>query len=95
VRFSKDPTPYQHCVIIQSAPFGVITHASQGTDLFAKVFIEDLKSWSSPLTMDALVDGIRRYFIHKTGIHPKDWVMPYIETELRAACSKYKFLIIS
>jgi hypothetical protein len=42
------------------------------------------------LTIEDIVDSIRRYFIHKTGIQPKHWVMPYIEQELRAVYSTYK-----
>jgi hypothetical protein len=97
---------------VQSAPFGLIKNTSQSADLFAKLFIEDLKCWkprsASPLiailnmttspstttnlTIADIVDSIRRYFIHKTGIQPKYWVMPYIEQELNAVYSKHKTL---
>ncbi len=100
MRFSDDPTLYQHRVVVQSAPFGVITNTSQEADLFAKVFIQDLKtsrssSITTDLTIGEIVDGIRRYFIHKIGIKPKDWIMPYIEKELIAACCKHELLIVS
>jgi hypothetical protein len=100
VCFPNDPSPFQHCVIIQSAPFGLMTNTSQEEDLFAGVFIEDLKSWKScitsslltttNLTIEEIVDSIRRYFIHTTGIQPKPWVMPYIQRELSAVYSKHK-----
>ena len=100
MRFSNDPTSYQHCIVVQSAPFGVITNTSQEADLFAKVFIQDLKtsrssSITTDLTIGEIVDGIRRYFIHKTGIQPKDWIIPYIEKELTAACCKHEISIVS
>jgi hypothetical protein len=47
-------------------------------------------SITTSLTIEDIVDSIRRYFIHKTGIQPKHWVMPYIEQELRAVYSTYK-----
>ncbi|CAF4972178.1 unnamed protein product, partial [Rotaria sp. Silwood1] len=108
VQFTNGLTPYQHCVIVKSAPFGLVTNTSQTADLFAKVFIQDFKSWKSlstqiqpivassdnstslpsttELNMDDVVNSIQRYFIHKTGIYPKDWVMPYIDKILRATC---------
>ncbi|CAF3304259.1 unnamed protein product [Rotaria sp. Silwood2] len=115
IRFNNGLLPYQHCVIVKSAPFGLITNTSQTADLFAKVFIQDLKSWKSlitqlqpiatildnstsstmttDLTMDEIVNSIQRYFIHKTGIYPKDWVMPYIEKILKVACYNQGSLI--
>jgi hypothetical protein len=91
---------------VQSAPFGLITNTSQSADLFAEVFLEDLKCWK-PLSMISnattststtknlaipalsdIVDSIKRYFIYKTGIQPKYWVMPYIQKELSAVYSK-------
>ncbi|CAF3730098.1 unnamed protein product [Rotaria sordida] len=109
IRFTDGLPSYQHCVIVKSAPFGLVTNTSQTADLFAKVFIQDLKSWksltttilnnntSSPITTDLTIDdiiySIRRYFIHTTGIYPKDWVMPYIDRILRAVCSNQCNLI--
>ncbi|CAF4445397.1 unnamed protein product [Rotaria sp. Silwood2] len=115
IRFNNGLLPYHHCVIVKSAPFGLITNTSQTADLFAKVFIQDLKSWKSlitqlqpiatildnstsstmttDLTMDEIVNSIQRYFIHKTGIYPKDWVIPYIEKILKVACYNQGSLI--
>jgi len=48
---------------------------------------------SSPptnLTIEEIADSIEGYFIHKTGIRPKDWIMPYIRNVLIAAYRKYK-----
>lgn len=45
---------------------------------------------TTDLTIEEIIDSIERYFIHKTGIRPKDWVMPYIGNVLRTACRKYK-----
>jgi hypothetical protein len=41
------------------------------------------------LTTADIVDGIRRYFIYKTGIHPKPWIVPYIFEELNTASGTY------
>lgn len=41
------------------------------------------------LTTADVVDGIRRHFIHKTGIHPKPWVMSYITKELNTLYGKH------
>jgi len=106
IHFPNHPFPYEHCVILQSAPFGLISNTSQEEDVFARVFIEDLKSWRSSsttvmdnltpppsttdLTIEELVDSIEHYFIHKTGIRPTDWVMPYIDNVLRNAYRKYR-----
>ena len=38
------------------------------------------------LTMDDFVNSIERYFIHKTGIRPKEWTMPYIRNVFQLAC---------
>lgn len=99
---------FEHEFIVHSAPFGLITNRAQENDLFPEVFLEDLKSWKSisttvpnilttsstttNLTILDIVDSIRRYFIHKTGIEPKHWVMPYIEQQLRAIYSTYKYI---
>jgi len=112
VCFPNDPSLCKHHVIVQSAPFGLITNTCQEEELFAKVFIEDLRCWKSistsplplisntitsevtpvNLTITDIVDSIRRYFIHKTGIQPKQWIMPCIEKELSAIYSKYQSL---
>jgi len=107
VHFPHDPTPYEGHVIVRSSPFGLVANTSQAADLFAKVFIEDLKSCkqisaaasasdninclspTTDLTFSEIRDGIRRYFIYKTGIYPKHWVMLSIAKQLTPAYSKY------
>lgn len=104
VRFPHDPRPYEGHVIVRSSPFGLVTNTKQAADLFAEVFIEDLKSCkqistaasnntTSPspatyLTISEILDGIRRYFIYKTGIYPKHWVMLSIDKQLTPVYSK-------
>jgi hypothetical protein len=82
-----------------------MTNTSQEEDLFARVFIEDVKSWKSfpttvshdtiasstttDLTMKEIVHSVESYFIRKTGIPPKDWIMPYIENVFQTACCKF------
>ncbi len=46
---------------------------------------------TTDLTIEEIIGSIERHFIHKTGIRPKDWVMPYIGNVLRTTCRKYKF----
>jgi len=105
VHFPHYPTPYNGHVIVRSSPFGLVTNTSQAADLFAEVFIEDLKSCkqistaasnntislspATDLTISEILDGIRRYFIYKTGIYPKHWVMLSIEKQLTPVYSKY------
>ncbi len=105
VHFPHDPTPYEGHVIVRSSPFGLVANTSQAADLFAEVFIEDLKcckqistaalyninslSPTTDLTISEILDGIRRYFIYKTGIYPKHWVMLSIDKQLTPVYSKY------
>lgn len=44
------------------------------------------------ITIDELVNNIRRYHIHQTGIFPKSWVIEHIQKILMSACRKLKFL---
>ena len=102
VRLPHDPEPHKSNVIVHSSPFGLVTNTSQAADLFADVFIEDLKfckqtsNITAPLLptpeliLDEILDGIKHYFIYKTGINPKDWVMLSIEAELTSVYSTYK-----
>lgn len=39
--------PFEHVVVVRSAPFGLVTNTSQSKLLLAEVFLEDLKSWKS------------------------------------------------
>ncbi|CAF1983374.1 unnamed protein product [Rotaria magnacalcarata] len=101
VHFPNGFSSIRHSLTVQSAPFGIVSNTSQDGDLFAKVFMQDLKSWRSvvyisnlgipslmtaDLTVGEIVDCIRRYFIHQTGMNPKRWVMPYIERILNTDC---------
>ncbi|CAF3352908.1 unnamed protein product [Rotaria socialis] len=101
VHFPDGFSSIQHSLTVQSAPFGIVSNTSQDGDLFAKVFIQDLKSWrpvvptsnlgipslmTADLTIDEIVNCIRRYFIHQTGINPKSWVIPYIAKMLNTDC---------
>ncbi len=104
VRFPNDSS-CQFRVTIPSAPFGLMSNTSQEEDLFARVFIEDAKSWkplpttvshdttasstTTDLTMKEIVQSVERYFIRKTGIRPKDWIIPYIENVFQTACCKF------
>jgi len=88
-----------------------VSHTSQEEDLFARVFIEDLRYWKSwqttltnvsndlvaplpatNLTIEDIVDSINRYFIHKTGIRPREWIMPYIKNLFQLGCRKFSFI---
>jgi hypothetical protein len=105
INFPNDPLPHRQIVTVLSAPYGLTTHSSQEAILLSEVFLKDLTSWeqtpttasNNPTTLpptatiENIVDGVRRYFIHKTGIRPKEWIMPYIESTLKMVCSKYNF----
>jgi hypothetical protein len=41
------------------------------------------------LTIDDIVNSIERYFIHATGIRPKEWTMPYIRNVFQTVCRKF------
>ncbi len=109
MRFPNNPTPYSRCIIVRSAPFGLISHSGQLSDLFANVYLADLKSWKqisltvpttlpanidplamTNLTTEDIINNLRRYFIHKTGIEPKGWMMVYIEQEFNIKCGKHR-----
>jgi hypothetical protein len=41
------------------------------------------------LTIDDIANSIERYFIQKTGIRPKEWIIPYIKNVFQLACRKF------
>lgn len=40
------------------------------------------------LTNEEIMDNLKRYFIHKTGIEPREWMISYITQELNVECGK-------
>lgn len=47
------------------------------------------------LTIEDIIHSIAGYFIRKTGVYPKEWVIPYISKLLKSTCRKLKSTMIN
>jgi len=73
---------------IQSLPFAIAAHNSQVSHYLTRVLINDIRRFSQLPSIDVnMLNFLSRYFIHRTGVEPKQTLRIYIEEELNKAKS--------
>jgi hypothetical protein len=74
---------------IESLPFAIGTNTSQIPHYLTRVIIDDIRRFSQIPSIDVtiMMNFLSRYFIHRTGVEPKQGLRIYLEEELTKAKS--------
>jgi len=72
---------------IQSLPFAISALTNQISHYLTRVLIDDIRRFSQLPSIDIniMLNFLSRYFIHRTGVEPKQTLRIYIEEELNKA----------